>query len=123
MSRWSHISHDLQPTEAQMTQEHHPYIDLIPWAGMRDQVLLAVASPDGGLFDEDDFCFDIMHGGLRCWGSMRGSLHGRGEGSPWDARSWEAMPWWLEKWGFLAGGKDSEVHRNSAWWRAMRGEA
>lgn len=117
--RWGHISPDLHPTEAQMTQEHHPYIDLIPWAEMRNRVLLAAASPD---FDEDDFCFDMMHGGLRCWGSMRGSLHGRGEGSPWDARSWEALPWWLEKWGFLAGGEESEVHRNSAWWRAMRGE-
>lgn len=117
--RWKHISSDLQPTEAQMTQEHHPYIDLIPWAGMRDRVLLAAACPE---FDEDDFCIDMMHGGLRCWGSMRGSLHGRGEGCPWDARSWEAMPWWLEKWGFLAGGEDSEVNRTSAWWRTMRGE-
>ena len=68
-------------------------------------------------------CLDMANDGMRCWGTTMGSVHGRGEGMPWDARSWEAAPWFLEKWRWLVGGKDEEISRNSHWWRAMQGLA
>ena len=114
------FSRDMQPTILQRTVRHHPYIDLVPWPSLRDGLIKASLA-DPPIIDEDDFCFDMVHGGLRCWGNMLGSMHGRGEGVPWDARSWEALPWWLEKWKSILGGEDSEIYRISAWWRAIRG--
>ncbi|RYO84061.1 hypothetical protein DL764_009380 [Monosporascus ibericus] len=115
-----HISPDLRPVVAQRTLPHHPYIDLIPWPSFRSNVIQAT-SVDPPTIDEDDLCLDLSNGGIRCWGSTMGSMHGRGEGVPWDSRSWEAMPWFLEKWQLLTGGEDSEISRTSAWWRSMQG--
>ncbi|RYP69140.1 hypothetical protein DL771_006234 [Monosporascus sp. 5C6A] len=100
-----HISPDLRPVVAQRTLSHHPYIDLIPWPSFRSNVIQAT-SVDPPTIDEDDLCLDLSNGGIGCWGSTRGSMHGRGEGVPWDSRSWEAMPWFLEKWQLLTGGED-----------------
>jgi len=114
------IAHDLVPTSVQLSLPHHPIIDFIPWSTFRSKYIIAV-STDPPMIDEDDLCLDVMSGGLRCWGSTIGSMNGRGQGAPWDSRSWEAMPWFLEKWGILVGGEDSEISRNSAWWRMMQG--
>lgn len=113
---------DLRPLPEQLHISHHPYIDVIPWASFRSNVIAAI-STDPPMIDEDDLSLDLMNDGSHCWGTTRGSLHGRGEGTPWDARSWEAKPWFLRKWEFLAGGSDSEVFRNSAWWHAQACEA
>lgn len=110
---------DLVPTAAQSTLPHHPCIDLVPWPSLRSKFILAAkASPP--LIDENDFALDLLGGGLRCWGSTTASLHGRGQGVPWDSRSWEMMPWFQKKWEMLLDG-DDDIGRTSAWWRAIQG--
>ncbi|KAH8890635.1 hypothetical protein GQ53DRAFT_747374 [Thozetella sp. PMI_491] len=113
------LAPDLVPTVVQRSIPHHPCFDLIPWPSFRSKIISA-ATADPPLIDEEDLCLDMFGGGLRCWGSSHGSAHGYGQGVPWDARSWEALPWFLEKWKILVGDEDGEVSRNSTWWRAMR---
>ncbi|KAL5343034.1 hypothetical protein BJX70DRAFT_394466 [Aspergillus crustosus] len=108
---------DLEPVPEQVTIVHHPYIDLIPLPSFRTRVLQAIARGDRDL-DEQALCFDMMLGGLQCHGSTQLSLHGRGEGTPWDARSWEVTPWFLHKWANLVGDENDIIYRNSAWWWA-----
>jgi hypothetical protein len=110
---------DLVPTANQITIPHHPCWDTLPWAAFRSNICFAV-SQDPPLIDDEELCLDIMNEGIRCWGSSKQSLTGRGGGVPWDARSWEAAPWFLEKWEPLTGGENSDMWRNSAWWRSIR---
>lgn len=116
-----HLSPDLRPTPAQLAVPHHPCFDLVPWPEFRELALRAVAE-DPPAFDEEDLCLDVLNDGLICWGASVSSLHGRGQGSPWDGRSWEAAPWFLEKYASLTGGPRGEMCRNSEWWRGIRGE-
>ena len=109
---------DLVPTPAQLAIPHHPTVDVIPWPAFRSNVCIAIAH-NPPLIDDDELCLDLMNDGVRCWGSAAGdSMHGRGQGAPWDQRSWEAAPWFLEKWKMLT---DEDMWRNSEWWRAMHG--
>ncbi|WKT54455.1 hypothetical protein QSH57_005039 [Fusarium oxysporum f. sp. vasinfectum] len=111
---------DLLPTSIQRSLPHHPCHDLIPWPSFRSNVI-RLSSINPPLIDEDDLCLDMLSGGLRCWGSRMGSMHGRGHGAPWDSRSWEAMPWFLKKWKILISGEDDYISRTSAWWRCLQG--
>lgn len=113
------LAFDLKPTAIQRRVPHHPGFDLVPWPSFRSKIIHAI-SVNPPLIDEDDLCLDMFGGGLRCWGSAHGSAHGNGQGVPWDSRSWEAMPWFLEKWEIITGGEEEEASRHSAWWRAMR---
>ena len=72
------------------------------------------------LIDEEDLCMDILNDGIFCWGSTGPSMHSRGGGVPWDARSWEAAPWFLQKWESLTDGRNGDMWRTSEWWRCMR---
>lgn len=115
MSNEGHIAPDLVPTTAQRQVRHHPCYDLVPWPHFRSNVIM-LASTDPPMIDEDDLCLDMMSGGLRCWGSA----HRRGYGLPWDGRSWEALPWFLEKWKVAIRGDVDGISSTSAWWRAMQ---
>ncbi|KAL2851139.1 hypothetical protein BJY01DRAFT_120115 [Aspergillus pseudoustus] len=117
--RTQSIKPDLQPIAEQLTVSHHPYIDLIPFPTFRARALSALAQRDR-TFDESALCFDLMHGGMQCNGSVQGSLHGRGDGAPWDARSWEVTPWFFKKWGALVGDENDLIYQNSVWWWARR---
>ncbi|KAL8297741.1 hypothetical protein RB600_002658 [Gaeumannomyces tritici] len=121
----AHLSLDLRPTPAQLAVPHHPCFDLVPWPEFRELALRAIAGTPPA-FDEEDLCLDVLNDGLICWGGTAAggasSLHGRGQGSPWDGRSWEAAPWFLEKYASLTGGPRGEMCRNSEWWRGIRGE-
>ncbi|RWA08481.1 hypothetical protein EKO27_g6637 [Xylaria grammica] len=111
---------DLLPTPAQLAIPHHPSFDVIPWPAFRSNICIALAQ-NPPLIDDEELCLDLMNDGVRCWGSTAGdSLHGRGQGAPWDQRSWEATPWFLEKWEVLTDGRNGDMWRNSEWWRAMR---
>ncbi len=107
---------DLVPTSAQRRFPHHPAIDLIPWPSFRSKFITATAT-NPPMFDEDDAYLDMISGGLRCWTSVKGN----GISPPSDSRSWEAMPWFIEKWAVLMDGPDGEISRTSAWWRRMQG--
>ncbi|KAJ5471460.1 hypothetical protein N7530_008817 [Penicillium desertorum] len=112
---YSHIlSQHMKPTVEQVTIPHHPYLDIIPWPSFRARAIVA-ASMNPPLIDEADLCLDLFNNGIHCWGTKGTSLHGRGEGTPWDFRSWEAKPWFLQKWAALTGAHD--VQQTSSWWR------
>lgn len=105
---------DLRPTREQLTIPHHPYLDIIPWPSFRSQAIIA-SSMNPPLIDKSDLCLDLLSDGIYCHSVGRISLHGRGDGMPWDMRSWEAKPWFLKKWWFLASGLD--IQQTSLWWR------
>lgn len=104
---------DLRPTREQITTSHHPCIDMFPFPTLRRNIL------GGGGADEDEFVHDVLQG-LACWGGAGGAAGGGG--APWDARSWEAKPWFLRKYWALLGGEEGELVRQSGWWRSVRGE-
>ncbi|KAK1622377.1 hypothetical protein BDP81DRAFT_400344 [Colletotrichum phormii] len=113
------ITPDLRPTFIQRARPHHPCFDLMPWPSFRSNAI-TLASGASPQIDEDDLCIDMLSGGVRCWGSAMGSMHGRGNGVPWDGRSWEAMPWFLEKWNLVIRDDKDGMIQTSAWW-SLRG--
>ncbi|KAH8821958.1 hypothetical protein F5884DRAFT_769561 [Xylogone sp. PMI_703] len=110
---------DLRPTRTQITQSHHPAIDVLPFPSMR-RGLIEALSHDPPLVNESEFWEDLRADGIVCWGDTSRELHGCGV--PWDARSWEAKPWFLDKWRCILGGEDGELWQASRWWREVRGE-
>lgn len=99
-----HRAPDLAPTRLQLEIQHHPYIDIIPFRGLRDNFLMAL---DSDALDEGELCADIERY-LRIWGRL-----------VWDARSYEWAPEFVEKWMWLM---DVEALNVSNFWRAQRGE-
>ncbi|KAF3483215.1 uncharacterized protein GIQ15_02539 [Arthroderma uncinatum] len=114
---------DLRPSSEQITIKHHPYIDILPFPTLRKNLILGQ-----GEVDEDEFFHDIL-AGLACWGSAGIGKRDRqvstgyaSTGTPWDVRSWEATPSFLNKYWILLGGEEGELVRQSEWWRGIRGE-
>lgn len=95
---------DFAPTQLQLEIEHHPYIDIIPFRGLRDNLLMAL---DSDALDEAELCGDIERY-LRIWGRL-----------VWDVKSYEWAPEFFEKWMWLL---DDEAVNVSNFWRAQRGE-
>lgn len=115
---WNELPKALRPTPAQITQSHHPWVDMIPFPTIRERAL-TLSSLDPPMIDIYDLKNDVfMNSGIFCWcvGGAGGS------GQPWDMRSWEAEPWFLQKWWILIGGETGEVWEQTQWWRAMRGK-
>ena len=107
----------LRPTAAQTATLHHPWVDLLPAANMRDNILRAMET---GRIDEDefcDFCVDTTGEGqsddapapLVVWGES------------WDVKSWELSADFLRKWGWVVQGCP-EVIEATNFWRQKRGE-
>ncbi len=114
---------DLRPTTEQITVEHHPYIDILPFPTLRKNLIIYQEEIDG-----DEFFHDMLTG-LVCWGGAGIGRKDRDDstgyastGTPWDVRSWEAQMWFLKKYWTLLGGEDGELVRQSEWWRSMRGD-
>jgi hypothetical protein len=78
---------NLRPTAAQILHKHHPWLDIIPFPSIRERTLtLASLSPP--LVDMNELQNDIfLNDGLFCWKSDGK----RGDGQPWDLRSWYVM--------------------------------
>lgn len=107
----------LRPVASQIIYSHRPYLDLLPFPTFRARAI-ALASLDPPMFDEWELKQDIVNDGLYCW---RSSTVTTGQ-QPWDMRSWEAAPWFLNKWSFLVGGEEGELWKQTKWWRQSRGE-
>lgn len=114
---------DLRPTKEQITIPHHPCVDIVPFPTLRNNLLKGVV-----FVDEDDLFHDMLQG-LICWGGAgiskkerNGATGKASSGTPWDSRSWEGKPWFLRKYWTLLGGEDSELVRQSEWWRELRDE-
>ena len=93
----------LSPTELQSCVPHFPYIDLIPFPSMRDQLLKSSQS-----IDRDEIWLDLAMGGFSVWGN-----------TPWDKRGWEVHAEFATKWWWLM---TDEVLDESNFWRLQRGE-
>ncbi|KAB8301388.1 hypothetical protein EYC80_003262 [Monilinia laxa] len=72
----------LQPTNLQISIEHHPEIDIFPFPQCRDNLLAALSEGDG--WDDVGFCRDMLYGveggdgrtGLIVWGDPVGGEKG-----------------------------------------------
>ena len=111
------IKPDLRPTHTQLITPHPSYLDCIIYPSFRDRAIELSAA---NKLDHWELFSDIINDGLVCWGSANKT--GMENGVAWSMRSWEARPWFLKKWWFLAGGEDEEVWQSSRWWWSMRGE-
>lgn len=107
------VKHDLRPLGSQVKESHHPYIDVLPFADLRANLVAMQAR-----IDEDEFLHDWFNQ-AKCWGGAKGS---RGGGMPWEGRNWEVTEDFLRKWAVVTGGDEGELARGSRWWRAVRGE-
>ncbi|KAF4454586.1 hypothetical protein F53441_2929 [Fusarium austroafricanum] len=103
---------DLRPTRKQIVVKHHPFIDVIPFKDIRDNII-----DNMNEMEEDEFFHDALNH-LTCWGGIAGAH----TGTPWDSRSWEATEEFILKWSHIVGGEEGELARNSKWWRSLRGE-
>ena len=117
------LKQDVRPIKEQITMEHCPFIDVLPFPTFRKNLIRSGEAVDG------DELYDDLLNGLVCWGGSgvgkrdREAATGRlSTGTPWDGRSWEARTWFLEKYWALLGGENGELVQQSEWWRNMRGE-
>ncbi|KLJ13375.1 hypothetical protein EMPG_11680 [Blastomyces silverae] len=120
---FSTLKPDLRPSIEQITVPHHPYIDMLPFPTLRNNLIRHQEE-----VDKDELFHDMITG-LVCWGSggigkrdRQVSTRPVSTGTPWDARSWEAKVWFLKKYWALLGGEDGELVRQSEWWRSIRGD-
>lgn len=104
LAQVGHHTPDLAPTRLQCEITHHPYIDVLPFRGLRDNLLVAL---DCSALDEPELCADIARH-LSVWGRL-----------PQLAMSYEWAPEFVEKWAWVL---DDESRSVSNFWRAQRGE-
>jgi hypothetical protein len=98
---------NLLPTQLQLEVDHHPYIDIVPSASIRDRLLGALFS-ESFASNQEELCRDIEWG-LVVWGK-----------ASWDERSWEWTAEFVEKWSWLF---DQETLESTNFWRTQRGES
>lgn len=91
----------LMPTELQKTIPHPPFVDVIPFPGVRDRVLRSLA-----VIDLEKLTIDLTGGAFKVWGSI-----------PWDGTSWEVSEEFAKKWWFLI---DGELLQATNFWRRQR---
>ncbi|OKL55354.1 hypothetical protein UA08_09417 [Talaromyces atroroseus] len=105
----------LQFTSLQKKVSHETWIDTIPWANMRDNVIRYQDK-----FDPDALCSDFL-GGLE---EGNNDIERRGMilwGDPWTETGWELSEKFIKKWSFLLQGC-GEAIKSTNKWRALRGE-
>jgi hypothetical protein len=102
----------LRATDIQRTIPHHPWLDLLPFPQMRDNLISA-----GESYDETQLCLDmkgygnpdIDHTGIIVWRD------------PWDPKGWEVTESFARNWGWVLH-RCSDLFRSTNLWRARRGE-
>ncbi|KAL6241928.1 hypothetical protein RBB50_011173 [Rhinocladiella similis] len=96
------IPADLRPTAIQIMLPHPCYLDCIPFPHFRS---MAVYLSSLNRLDHCSLFLDMMHDGMVCWGRHGANAqYGRSmrDSVPWSKRSWEAKPWFLRKWAWIA---------------------
>jgi hypothetical protein len=150
MKNADRVPADLRPTQLQSTVRHPAWIDILPEARLRDNLIRRM-----GTFDDNDLSDDLIgevfkHPALTSdvetdselptlppdvqeWLGQKQKLlvdqdpltcQRRGLivwKEPWDVQSWEITPGFLQKWGWAVVGCD-EMLRATNRWRAERGE-
>ncbi|EED15693.1 hypothetical protein TSTA_051290 [Talaromyces stipitatus ATCC 10500] len=105
----------LQFTYLQRTTPHESWIDVVPSATMRDNIIRYQDR-----IDADDLCSDFLGGFFE----GENNVYKRGMilwGDPWRSNAWELSENFIGKWWFLLQGcADMLMSTNT--WRAARGE-
>lgn len=92
------IKPDLRPGVAQLLNNHHAYLDTLPFAVFRERAINLICA-DPPMVDEGELFHDLLNNRLICWTlDQKGSNAAAMVSAPWDSRSWEAQPWFLRKW-------------------------
>lgn len=105
----------LMPTRLQESLPHDPWIDMIPFPGMRDNFLL-----NQGVFDHDEFCEDGLGGLYEGYDDIKS----RGIivwGDPWSPTGWEVSEGFAKKYSLLLRGCDDLIAATQKY-REARGE-
>ena len=113
----------LAATQFQLTRHHSPWIGMLPWPRVRDNIIKCHAH-----FDHWEFLVDLVGGKLTGANIdtedddeiTSGRLGLIVWGEPHDAGSWEVTPGFLAKWIWVFSGC-REVIDVSNRWRASRG--
>lgn len=107
------IPESLKPTQLQLTIRHHPWIDILPFPEVRDNIL----RHDEGLYDKTELCRDMR--------GFQSVAHGRGGlivwGDPWDPAGWEVTNAFAAKWPWVIKGCH-DLLRYTRYWKELRGE-
>ncbi|KAI0130996.1 hypothetical protein F4814DRAFT_151696 [Daldinia grandis] len=106
---------NFESTQVQKRVAHDFWIDIVPWCGMRDNLIL-----NHGRYDEEDLCVD-MAGGLY---EGFDEVEARGLivwGEPWSESGWEVTEGFATKWSFLLKGCHTLIESTNRW-RESRGE-
>lgn len=112
----SSLPSHLAPTALQKTVKHHPWIDLLPFPKLRDNILQGLQS---GQLDEDRLVDDLLCHFIDSAGTQTSSLIIWG--NSWDMSGWELSQEFLAKWAFLFDGC-REVLEATNHWRMQRSE-
>lgn len=115
----SSLPFNLQPTELQQKESHHPWLDLIPFPRFRDNVLHKLACSKE--WDETELCEDLTGVGKFQLSCSRPGLMIWGENS-WDAHNWEVTDEFAHKWHDVLDGCWDLIASSNVW-RKRRGEA
>ncbi|CEL06552.1 hypothetical protein ASPCAL09725 [Aspergillus calidoustus] len=112
----------LRPTPIQLSTPHHPWLDLIPFPQLRDNLIRL-----GDALDDTQLCFDMSGRGsatgvpdkrLGNAGGETGVIVWR---DPWDPSGWEVTETFWRRWHWVL--RDcTEVMRVTDSWRRVRGE-
>ncbi|KAK9484572.1 hypothetical protein V1527DRAFT_427030 [Lipomyces starkeyi] len=97
------IPPSLYPTQLQGIIPHIQYVDAIPFASLRDSLLLQLHS---GGFDEIEFCSDLLDNGFRVWGN-----------DPTQPMAWEITEEFAKKWRWLM---DDTILDIAKFWSGQR---
>lgn len=111
-SKISAMPSSLRPTEMQRQIFHHPWIDSLPFPGMRQNLMLA-----GDALDEWELCGDLV--GLFSSGSGRTGMIVWGD--PSEPKEWEVTEQFIEYWGWTVRGC-WDLFESTNRWRERRGE-
>lgn len=104
--RTFHLSHfpaptSLEPTLLQRTIPHPPVIDIIPFPGVRNRLLLSL-----DVIDLAKLSQDLINGAFRVWGH-----------AAWDGTGWEVSEAFARRWWFLM---DEQLINVTNFWRRQR---
>jgi hypothetical protein len=107
-----------RPTPSQLLVAHHPFIDFLPWPGVRERLISLMSLPPEARPPNAasplalvEFAYDVEdnHEGMRIWGE-----------DVYDPAAWEVGQVLFERWWFIF---DRDVIENSNRWRRLRGAA
>ncbi|CAI6088045.1 unnamed protein product [Clonostachys chloroleuca] len=102
----------LRPTLLQRTVTHHPWIDLLPFPNMRDNLLLA-----DDQYDELALCTAI----LGCNTDSGGKTGMIVWGEAWNPAGWEFTEEFIRQWAWTLKGCDEFLASTNSW-RQRRGK-